>query len=96
MPQPEYRLHYTNQFERDYRRLLKRGKDMAKLCAVLDLLTAGKSLPAEYRDHGLKGRWQGARDCHIEPDWVLIYRQDKGELVLYALATGTHADPRLS
>lgn len=70
----------------------KRGKDISKLETVLDILLSGEDLPEQYRDHQLKGEMQEFRECHIEPDWLLIYRKEDTELILYATATGTHAD----
>ncbi|HEY4952572.1 MAG TPA: type II toxin-antitoxin system YafQ family toxin, partial [Verrucomicrobiae bacterium] len=63
----------TSQFKKDVKRADKRGKDMAQLKAVLELLIDGEPLPPEYKDHPLRGNFAGSRDCHIEPDWVLIY-----------------------
>ena len=80
----------SGQFRRDVRRVEKRGKDLAKLRHVLSLLLAGQDLPAQYRDHPLKGDWKGFRDAHIEPDWLLIYRIVGDELQL--ARTGSHAD----
>jgi mRNA interferase YafQ len=80
----------SGQFKRDVKRAEKRGKDMAKLRAVLLLLIEGKKLPIGYDDHRLKGDWKGYRDLHIEPDWLLIYRVRGNELQL--ARTGTHAD----
>lgn len=77
-------------FKRDVRKAERRGKDMAKLRAVLALLIDGKPLPERHKDHGLKGDWSGFRDTHIEPDWLLIYRIEGDELQL--ARTGTHAD----
>jgi mRNA interferase YafQ len=68
----------------------KRGKDLKKLKAVLDLLVEGDTLPVRFRDHPLSGNWNGYRDLHTEPDWVLIYRVADDELRL--ARTGTHAD----
>lgn len=70
----------------------KRGKDLEKLIAVLDMLAQGLSLPEKNKDHQLQGRLAGFRECHIEPDWLLIYKIEANELCLYAAATGTHAD----
>ena len=72
------------------RRAEKRGKDMAKLKAVLSLLIEQTALPASYKDHPLRGDWKGSRDLHIEPDWLLLYRIEGNELQL--AGTGTHAD----
>jgi mRNA interferase YafQ len=80
----------SNRFKRDVKRLEKRGKDMAKLKAVLMLLLKEKPLPSHYRDHPLRGDWNGFRDLHIEPDWLLLYRIKDDELQL--VRTGSHAD----
>jgi mRNA interferase YafQ len=72
--------------------MAKRGKDMKRFEAVVDSLSSGKSLPPKNRDHALTGNWRGYRDCHIEPDWVLIYRIDGHELILELTRTGTHVD----
>lgn len=77
-------------FRRDVRKAEKRGKDLAKLRAVLALLVGERALPDRYKDHPLKGDWSGFRDAHIEPDWLLIYRIQGDELQL--ARTGTHAD----
>lgn len=84
------RISQTNQFKRDIKRLLKRGKDLAKMKAVVDLLLAGEDLPPKNRDHQLGGTWVGHRDCHIEPDWLLIYKTLENELRLER--TGSHSD----
>ena len=78
------------EFKRDLKRLKKRGKDMEKLRAVLETLCAHGQLDPSHRDHALSGEWKGWRDCHVEPDWVLIYRAKDGRLELGR--TGTHAD----
>lgn len=83
---------YTNKMKRDVKRAKKRGKDLSKLIAVLELLAQGVTLPESYRDHPLKGDLQGFRECHIEPDWLLIYTIIKNELLLVAAGTGTHSD----
>jgi mRNA interferase YafQ len=68
----------------------KRGKDLEKIKAVIDLLVAGEPLPPKNRDHKLGGNWIGRRDCHVEPDWILIYKLTEDELLLER--TGTHSD----
>ncbi len=78
------------QFRRDVKLAQKRGKDMAKLRELILLLVEGKPLPARYKDHLLSGEHSHHRDCHIEPDWLLIYRVDGGDL--YLVRTGTHSD----
>lgn len=80
----------TTQFYKDIKRMKKRGKDLAKMRQAVTLLAQGKALPLHYRDHALKGQWSGARDCHLEPDWVLIYTAAEDELRLER--TGTHSD----
>ena len=83
-------LRYTTAFKRDYKRLQKRGYDMVKLRQVLEQLAGGETNEEQYRDHPLRGNYVGARDCHVEPDWVLIYAIAGDELRL--LRTGTHTD----
>jgi mRNA interferase YafQ len=64
---------HTKRFRRDYAKMKRSGRKMAKLQAVMGLLMDGKSLPAKCRDHALQGAWQSIRDCHIEGDWILLY-----------------------
>jgi mRNA interferase YafQ len=80
----------STQFRRDVKRVEKRGKDLGKLKELLILLLEQSDIPAKYRDHPLKGDWNGFRDAHIEPDWLLIYRIQGDELQL--ARTGSHAD----
>jgi mRNA interferase YafQ len=80
----------TNRFEKNLKKMLKRGKDKEKLRTLLELLLKQEKLPYKYREHLLVGNWQGFRECHIEPDWLLIYQITSDELVL--VATGTHVD----
>ena len=87
-----YQVIYTSRMKKDIRRVKRRGKNLSKLIVVLDLLKTGETLPEIYRDHQLKGDLEDFRECHIESDWLLVYRIDEGELVLLATATGTHAD----
>jgi len=78
------------QFRRDVRLAEKRGKDMKKLRDVILLLVEGNPLPHRYKDHPLGGEWKHFRDCHIKPDWLLIYKIDGDNLHL--VRTGTHSD----
>jgi mRNA interferase YafQ len=78
------------QFRRDVKLAQKRGKDIAKLREVILLLIDGVPLPARYRDHSLGGDWKHYRECHIEPDWLLIYKIDRDDL--HFVRTGTHSD----
>ena len=77
-------------FRRDVKLARKRGKDLAKLRTLVELLIEEQPLPPRCRDHALTGEWDGFRDCHIEPDWILIYRVDGADL--YLVRTGTHSD----
>jgi len=78
--------------KRDVKRMRRRGKDMSKLDAVLRLLASQESMPPTYHDHRLSGKWNEFRECHIEPDWLLIYRILENVLILSAFGTGTHSD----
>ena len=78
------------QFRRDVKRAEKRGTDMSKLREAILLLAAGAPLPVRYKDHPLGGNWSHHRDCHIESDWLLIYKVDGHDL--YLVRTGTHSD----
>jgi mRNA interferase YafQ len=78
------------QFKRDVKLAEKRGKDLAKLRELISLLAEEESLPSQYKDHALSGKWKHYRDSHIEPDWLLLYKVDRNDL--YLVRTGTHAD----
>jgi len=77
-------------FRRDVKLAQRREKDMTKLRQLILLLIAGESLPPRYKDHPLSGDWEHQRDCHIEPNWLLLYKIDGDDL--YLIRTGTHAD----
>lgn len=79
-----------SKFKKDYRLCVKRGYDMQKLHRTVDLLVTGKALEPHYKDHSLRGEYKDCRECHIEPDWLLIYMLTESELVL--VRSGTHAD----
>jgi len=83
-------LRRISQFKKDYKRCLKRGCEIVKLHTVIEVLANGKKLDAKYRDHSLLGDYRDCRECHIEPDWLLIYMTTETELVL--IRTGTHSD----
>jgi mRNA interferase YafQ len=70
----------------------KRGKDINKLKDIISLLQQGKELPLQNRDHALSGNYVGCRECHIEPDWLLVYQVINEELVILLLSTGSHSD----
>jgi mRNA interferase YafQ len=82
----------SNQFRKDLKLARKRGMKLELLQAVVDTLAKEQPLDARYRDHSLAGDYRGFRECHIEPDWLLVYRIDQGELELFLVRTGTHAD----
>ena len=83
-------LNASSQFKRDRRRCIKRGYDMSLLNGVVNTLLIPALLPEKNKDHTLSGEWSGDRECHILPDWLLIYRVTGNEL--YLVRTGTHSD----
>lgn len=84
------KLFQSNQFFKDIKRIRKRGKDIRKLQAVVNKLANNETLHPKYRDHPLTGEWKPYRDCHIEPDWVLVYYTDSN--ILRLERTGSHSD----
>ena len=84
------KLSQTSQFKKDIKKQLRKGKNQQKLLEVIELLLSENPLPEKNKDHPLNGNWKGRRDCHIEPNWVLIYKISKDELLLER--TGTHSD----
>ena len=87
-----YNLRFTNKIQRNIKLMKKRGKDLDKLTVVLELLQNGEELPAKYKDHALTGNYIGCRECHIEPDWLLVYEIINEELIILLLTTGSHSD----
>jgi len=85
-------LRYSNQFKKDFKRAKKRGLPLDQLKWILGELANERKLDPKYRDHDLTGDYVGFRECHIQPDWLLIYYVDGKELVLVAQRTGTHSD----
>ena len=83
-------IRRTSHFKKDIKRLQKRGKKFGLLKNVIDTILSGKKLEQKYRDHALVGEYKGAKECHIEPDWLLIYELTNEELVL--IRTGSHSD----
>lgn len=88
----KYTIKPTSRFQKDLKLMKKRGYDTDKLSDAVKMLADGQKLPAEYKDHSLKGTFTGCRECHIQPDWLLIYEIDGGNLILYLTRTGTHSD----
>lgn len=80
----------TSQFEKDVKRVQKRSYDVSKLSAIIRLLGIGDLEDRQYRDHPLKGKYAGLRECHLTPDWLLIYQSSTDHVIL--VRTGTHAD----
>lgn len=87
-----YKLRFTNKIQRNIKLMKKRGKDLDKLTFILKLLQQGQELAAKYKDHALSGDYAGCRECHIEPDWLLVYEILNNELIILLLTTGTHSD----
>ncbi len=81
---------YSGQFKKDYKRCIKKGLDISLLKTVVSLLAIPQQLPPKNKDHDLKGNFAGRRECHIAPDWLLIYEVDGKDL--YLERTGTHSD----
>ncbi|MDR0614496.1 MAG: type II toxin-antitoxin system YafQ family toxin [Lactobacillales bacterium] len=86
------KIEFTSKMKRDVKRMQKRGCSLAKLEEVLNLLVERNPLPLKNRDHQLKGGKKDFRECHIEPDWLLIYKVSEDRLILSAIRTGTHSD----
>lgn len=86
------KIMFTNRMKRDVKRMKRRGKDMDKLTDILDMLARQEPLPRRNRDHALTGNLSDFRECHIEPDWLLMYQVFEDVLILSATATGTHAE----
>lgn len=83
-------LIYTSQFKKDFKRISKQGKELKKLENVIETLLSKKSLDPKFKDHPLSGKWKNHRDCHIEPDWLLIYQITSEAIILER--TGSHSD----
>lgn len=92
MKKTKYIVKPTSQFKKDYKLAMKRHLDISLLEEVVSQLALGKALPDKKRDHALTGDWIGHRECHIQPDWLLIYRIEDNVLVLTLTRTGTHSD----
>lgn len=88
----KYEVKPTKRFQKDLNRVKRRGYDMKLISEVIKTLARGERLSAKYRDHELTGNFAGCRECHITPDWLLVYEIDRGKLILYLTRTGTHSD----
>jgi len=87
-----YEVRPSNKFKKDLRLAERRGYDISLIAEIIKLLAAGKTLPEKNKDHALSGDWLVYRECHIMPDWLLIYKIDEDILVLTLTRTGTHSD----
>ena len=92
MKETKLTVKLTTIFKKDYKMAMKRGRKLELLDKVITTLAMGENLPNENRDHDLHGNWKGYRECHIQPDWLLIYKIEKDVLVLTLTRTGTHSD----
>ena len=88
----KYHVRPTKKFQKDLKRVQRRGYDLSPLTEILKKLANGESLPEKNRDHLLTGNFSGCRECHISPDWLLVYEIYEEELLLYLTRTGTHSD----
>lgn len=88
----KYEIKNTTQFKKDYKLAKRRGLNITLLKEIITKLANGEILEEKYRDHALSGNWNGYRECHIQPNWLLIYRIDENVLVLTLTRTGTHSD----
>ena len=92
MRKTKYTVKTTTLFKKDFKLAMKRGLNIELLENIIALLSMGESLPEKNKDHALTGNWVGHRECHILPDWLLIYRMEDDVLVLTLARTGTHSD----
>lgn len=88
----KYNLQFTSQFKKDLKLAKKQNKDLGKLFEVIDILANGETLDAKYKDHSLTGNYRGTRECHVEPDWLLIYEIRGDVLVLMLYRLGSHSE----
>ena len=88
----KYEVKFTNQFKKDIKLAKKQNKDLNKLFDVVNILAEGGILEVKYRDHYLSGEYKGTRECHVEPDWLLVYEIQNDVLVLILYRLGTHSE----
>ncbi len=87
-----YEVKFTTKFKKDLKTVQKQGKKLDKLFAIVENLANDVELQPNQRDHELTGDYVGLRECHIEPDWLLVYKKNKTEIILYLVRTGSHSD----
>ena len=88
----KYTVRYSNLFKKSYNKCLRRGCDEQKFRTVVSILMEKGKLPVEYRPHKLKGKYKNCWECHITPDWLLVWEQNDATLLLLMVDTGTHSD----
>lgn len=90
----KYKIDFTNNFKRQYKKVKKQGKDLSKLYEIIEKLAEGKELEPKYKNHNLINdkRYKDCKECHIEPDWLLVYLIKDSELILLLFATGSHSE----
>lgn len=88
----KYEVKFTTQFKKDLKLAKNQNKDIEKLFAVVELLANGEKLDFKYKDHDLSGNYKGTRECHIEPDWLLVYEYQNDVLVLMLYRLGSHSE----
>lgn len=86
------KIRYEGLFKKDYKRVVRRGYNIRLMENIIDLLVRGEPLPPKHKDHALTGDYRGCRECHITPDWLLVYQINDEELILIFTRTGTHSD----
>ncbi len=88
----KYEVKFTGRFKKDVKTVSRQGKNLEKLYDVIEKLANDIELEPKHRDHNLTGNYEGFRECHIEPDWLLIYKKSADEIILYLVRTGSHSD----
>lgn len=90
----KYSIKRSNNFKKQYKKILKQGKDISKMEKVIEIIASGEQLDEKYKDHNLNDNkyYRGCRECHIEPDWLLVYKIINNVLILYLVETGSHSD----
>lgn len=85
-------VYFSAQFKKDYRLAEKQGRNLELLFEVIDIIASEKPLDSKYKDHSLSGKYKGHRECHLQPDWLLIYKIDKSVLILSLTRIGSHSE----
>ena len=90
----KYKIKYSKNFKKQLKKVIKQGKNIDKLLNVVEILSKGEILDIKYKDHILIDNkyYRNCRECHIEPDWLLVYKYNNDELILYLVETGSHSD----